>query len=112
MIKQLLKRYGYEPIKPPPPLRCASIVVRQEGKLDCPPFNLCENDTLKITYDFTIVSHRNPDSDQCYIYLGKDLLGIIDLDRLTSLDAKRCIDIKWEYEECATLKPQGHGAMR
>lgn len=98
MIEKLLKRFGYEPIKPPPPLRCASIVVRQEGKPDCPPVNLCENDNITITYDFTIIAHRNLNSDQCYIYLGKDLLGTIDLHCLTNLEAKRRIGIKWEGE--------------
>lgn len=112
MISKILKYFGYEPIKPPPPLRCASIVVRQDDKPDCPSFNLCENDKLDITYRFSITAHRRPNEDQCDIYLGHDFLGTIDLNGLANLEAQRCITIKWEYEESTTLKPQGHGAVR
>ena len=94
MIKQILKRYGYEPIKPSPPLRCASIVVRQDDKPDCPPINLCENDTLNIDYDITITSSKEVGSNYCYIHLNGVLVGEIIGGGV--LDVRRSILVKWD----------------
>jgi hypothetical protein len=99
MIEKLFKRFGYEKPKSPPPLRCATIIVKQEGKPDCSSVNLCENDKMDITYDFTIIAHRNLNSDECYIYLGSDRIGIIDLNGLTNLNAKRIIQIEWKKDK-------------
>ena len=99
MIKQILKRCGYEPTKPPQPLQCAKIVVTQSDLPDCTPINLQENSTMEINYDFTVTAVRRLNGDQCDIYLGKDLLGAIDLNGLATIEGRRSIKIEWVKKE-------------
>lgn len=93
MIKQILRHYGYEPIKPPP-LRCAFITAKMLDKPNNPPFNLCENDTLNINYDITITSSPSIGSNYCYIHLNGVFVGEIVGGGV--LDVRRSIQIEWE----------------